>query len=386
MTDLSRTGATGYIGGEVLHRITNTLPDIEITALVRDVQKGTELSRAYPDVHIVHGDLDDTELIEKEAGKADLVISTQGSSPLTPDQRGTDMLIDIDAASTNHIASVKAIHAGLPSQNSNTSFIQISGATILSQDEIAHHRFGEPTSTIHSDYPSLSPLKAVISSHPNREVDNYLLALTAQTPSVKTAIIFAPIIYGEGSGPVHRRSIQIPELCRIALERGQAVQVGRGENAWGNVHVADLGEMFALLAAKAVDGDGKGSVWGEEGLYFAGAGKEVVRRPYPSFVRPAPLVCLRTDRSSSEPQTFGEIAHRIAEAGVRQGLIRDKSVESLSGEEIDQLSPHASAILGTNAREHAQRAKKVLVLSPRRHGLEEEIPMTLRREADARGV
>jgi hypothetical protein len=56
--------------------------------------------------------------------------------------------------------------------------------------------------------------------------DNYLVNL--QGP--KTALIFPPIIYGKGNGPVNQRSIQIPELSRVAIQTRQTVQVGKGES------------------------------------------------------------------------------------------------------------------------------------------------------------
>lgn len=76
------TGATGYIGGEVLHRLTKAAPKIDITALVRDAHKGSQLLRAYPNVHVVHGDLDDSILIEKTAEKADVVVRKRRARPL----------------------------------------------------------------------------------------------------------------------------------------------------------------------------------------------------------------------------------------------------------------------------------------------------------------
>jgi hypothetical protein len=41
----SSTGATGYIGGDVLYAITNAHPDLEITAMVRTLSARTQ---AYP--------------------------------------------------------------------------------------------------------------------------------------------------------------------------------------------------------------------------------------------------------------------------------------------------------------------------------------------------
>lgn len=77
----SRTGATGFIGGEVLQCVSKAAPNIEVTALVRDVRKGTELLRAYPNVHVVYGDLDDSYLIEQTAEKVDIVVRTTQLRP-----------------------------------------------------------------------------------------------------------------------------------------------------------------------------------------------------------------------------------------------------------------------------------------------------------------
>lgn len=203
-----------------------------------------------------------------------------------------------DNAATGHLNSVKAMHKGLATRRSGY-FVQISGATAVSQDEIKTKRFGESTDNVFDDGTNVDKLKDEIRNHPNRTVDNYFLSLTERTPHVRSAIVFGPIIYGEGRGPVHQRSIQIPELCRIALERGRAVQVGKGLNRWGNVHVADIGELFALLVEKAAEGSTEEEVWGEQGLYFAGAGKEIVSSVFPS----TSLHLMRANRWSSASAT-----------------------------------------------------------------------------------
>lgn len=183
---------------------------------------------------------------------------------------------DADAAATGHIGSVKAIHKALASRESGGYFIQISGATAIAQDEIKNKRFRESSDKVFDDYDNLDALKDEIKRHPNRTVDNYFLNLTKETPKVRSAIVFAPIIYGKGEGSVHQRSIQVPELCRIAIERGRGVQVGKGLNRWGNVNIADLGKLLALLVRRGAEGSTDDNVWGEKGLYFAGAGKEIV--------------------------------------------------------------------------------------------------------------
>lgn len=71
-----RTGASGYVGGQLLHELTKTHPEYNIVTLVRDIHAAETISQAYPKVRTVVGDLDDSELVEQEAGKADIVLST----------------------------------------------------------------------------------------------------------------------------------------------------------------------------------------------------------------------------------------------------------------------------------------------------------------------
>lgn len=107
-------------------------------------------------------------------------------------------------------------------------------------------------------------------------VDNYLLDVAAKNPSIKTALVMPPIIYGVGEGPINQRSIQILTLCKVALERGRAVTVGKGESRWGSVHVGDVAKLFASLAEAGAKKNQDEALWGENGIYLAGVG-ELVR-------------------------------------------------------------------------------------------------------------
>lgn len=68
------TGATGYIGGDTLYALHNKHPEWTYTALVRTKEKGSKVQDAYPNVHLVYGDLDDYDVIKEQATKADIVI------------------------------------------------------------------------------------------------------------------------------------------------------------------------------------------------------------------------------------------------------------------------------------------------------------------------
>lgn len=69
------TGTTGYIGGDALFAIIQAHPDYEIACLVRSSDKGAQIASQYPSVKLVYGSLDDVELLEGEAQKADIVLS-----------------------------------------------------------------------------------------------------------------------------------------------------------------------------------------------------------------------------------------------------------------------------------------------------------------------
>ena len=66
---------TGYIGGDVFHEIVNAHPNFNYVCLVRNSDKGAQIASVFPKTKLVYGELDDVELLEKEAGEADIVIS-----------------------------------------------------------------------------------------------------------------------------------------------------------------------------------------------------------------------------------------------------------------------------------------------------------------------
>lgn len=145
-------------------------------------------------------------------------------------------------------------------------WIQVSGATVLSIPDIANGTFGEKRDKVFSDVDGADEVRHLIQQNSGkRVVDNMLLNMA----SPKTALVFPPIIYGQGRGPVKQRSVQIPELCRVAIQTRKAVQVEKGESAWSNVHISDISQIFVRLVEKAVQGE-DGDIWNRNGLYFAG--------------------------------------------------------------------------------------------------------------------
>ncbi|RSL98264.1 hypothetical protein CEP52_010425 [Fusarium oligoseptatum] len=337
MTKVFLTGASGYIGGDLLHLLSKSHPHYRIRALVRDATKGEAIKRSFGQVQIVNGGLDDTELIAREAVGADVVVHL---------------------AATNHLKSMQTIHKALSEKargEKSQYWIQISGASVLAMPELANpsRASGSAGDNVYNDLSGIESIQSLIRQHPSRAVDNYMLSVSSDTPHVKTAVVIPPIIYGQGRGPVNQRSIQIPELAKLTLQRGKGLQVGEGLSRWGNVHIQDLSQLIIRLVERAVAGVDDGNTWGPNGLYFTGVGE----------------------------LSFGEISRRITAAAYALKLLPSKEVEQVSGAEADTLLPHGSVLYGTNARARGYRAEKVLGWTPQREGLEDEIPRVVAEEA-----
>ena len=76
LTSNHSTGVTGYIAGDALHALYSEHPDYEYACLVRSKEKAEAVKQAFPNLRIVLGGLDDSEILEEEAAKADIVLRT----------------------------------------------------------------------------------------------------------------------------------------------------------------------------------------------------------------------------------------------------------------------------------------------------------------------
>ncbi|OBR07290.1 Nucleoside-diphosphate-sugar epimerase [Colletotrichum higginsianum IMI 349063] len=339
MTKVFLTGATGYIGGSVLSLLAESHPEYAVRALVRDGSKGKLVTDAFAKVEIVEGELDDVDTITREASNADIVVHL---------------------ATTGHLKSVETIHKALSSRAAQkpAHWIQISGASALAAGEVADKARspGEASDLVFNDLAGIAELRSFIQGHPSRGVDNYIIKVAADEPKINTALVFPPIIYGKGTGPVNRRSVQIPSLAKATLDRRRGVQVGRGLSRWGNVHVQDVSRLIFRLVEKAAEAKGEEQVWNSNGLYLTGVGEI----------------------------PFGEISKLVAAAAADQGLIPTSEVDVVGPEEANSLLPHGAVLYGTNARSEALRGREVLGWAPSGESLENEIPRAVAEEASAR--
>jgi nucleoside-diphosphate-sugar epimerase len=211
------TGASGYIGGSVALKLIQA--GHRVRGLVRTQENADLISKLG--LEPVVGDLNDTDLLIREAMRAGGVIS---------------------AADAGHAASVEALIKGLA--GSSKALIHTSGSSIVGDDV----RGSQRTESIFDEY---TPLVIPKLKQPRRDID--LMVLRAAADGVRSIVICPSLIYGLGRG-INPHSVQIPFLAENARQRGVVQIVGLGQNVWSNVHIDDVVDLYVLALAKAPPG------------------------------------------------------------------------------------------------------------------------------------
>jgi len=203
------TGATGYIGGAVAAGLIDA--GHRVRGLVRDPGKVGDV--AARGIEPVVADLDDGEVLNREARAADGVVS---------------------AANADHLPSVQALLAGL--EGSGKPLLHTSGSSVIGDD--ARGNFAGA-----AIYDETTPFVVHPGKQPRHALNQTVLAAAAR--GVRAIVICPTLIYGTGRG-MNPHSIQIPFLVRQAREHGAARVVGQGLNRWSTVHIDDLVDLYRL--------------------------------------------------------------------------------------------------------------------------------------------
>ncbi|KAI4522720.1 NAD(P)-binding protein [Schizophyllum commune Loenen D] len=305
-------GVTGYIGGMVLADLLKR-PDIssyKIRALVRNKEKAEKLKELG--VEPVLGELDDVDIIEKEASEADVVIAT---------------------ADCDHEPSAHAILRGAKKRFEATGkrpvFINTSGTGVLSDNA----RGLTTTDTIYDDS-NVEQMASIPLTQIHRPVD--VAIVDADTAGyVYTYIILPSTIYGWAKhdlvdrGIANYRSVQVPVLAAASLERRRAGMVGKGVSRWPSVEVHELGDLYNIIFGKATK-DPESLGHGKNGYYFG----------------------------ASDEHSWYEISKAIGEALVKLGRADDPEPTSFTKEELEKYFA-GSEYWGSNSRARANHSKSL---------------------------
>ncbi|KAJ6550982.1 hypothetical protein DFH09DRAFT_1039023 [Mycena vulgaris] len=241
------TGATGFIGGTViaslLHREDYKRGDVEVTCLVRDEGRAAVL-RARVGVKVVVGDLDDVDIVVAAAAEADVVIHT---------------------ANADHPKGGRAILDGLKARHACTGIrsilIHSSGTGALTDN--ARGEFA--SEKVYEDI-DCADIRAIPKTYVHRETDTMISEASVEG-YIRGYVVMPPLIYGRGTGPFSRTSVQVPALIRAALKLGQAIHVGPGLSMWNGVNIQDLVDLYFILIDDALSGSPKAPT-GLECFYF----------------------------------------------------------------------------------------------------------------------
>lgn len=202
------TGASGFIGGSIATGLVRA--GHHVSGLVRNPEHAVELQALG--ITPVIGSLDDSQLLQEQARKADGVIN---------------------AASSDHRGAVEALIEGL--RDSAKVLLHTSGSSIvgdasggLGSDRIYHEGQLPP--------PTADKAARVA-------IDELVVAAAGQ--GIRSAVLCNTLIYGHSLG-VKRDSVQLPRLYRQALKSGVVRHVGPGQNIWSNVHIEDVVNLYLL--------------------------------------------------------------------------------------------------------------------------------------------
>jgi len=286
------TGATGYIGGSVATRLLEA--GHTVIGLARSADAADTLRKRG--IEPFAGDLNSYTPIVEATKRVDAVVN---------------------AANSDNAFVVHALLTGL--KGSGKVLIQTSGSSV-----VGTYDNGEASeTTFDEDTPfTPEPEKAM-----RVAIDNQVRA--AADGNVRSVVIRPTLIYGRGIG-VTATSIQLPKLIDVARKAGVPRHVGRGQNIWGHVHIADVADLYMLALEKAPAG----------ALYYAENGEA----------------------------NFKAVAQSI---GRMLGL-GDQTQDWPIGEAVDGLGPGAYLSFGSNSRVRGVKSR-ALGWQPKGRALFDEI-------------
>lgn len=313
MVQVFLTGATGYIGGQILHVLLSSY-DYDVTVLVRTQEKAEDLLQKTKNrVKIALGDLNSADVLTSNVQLADLVIS---------------------AADAGHLASVRTIAQAMAAKTTKTIYIHTSGTSVLG-DGLGQSK---PAPKVYSDIADIDAINALPESQPHRVVDKYVLEIQDQNPLSTVVQVSPSTIFGKSDGYGHQYSAQIPLLVKLSIQNKKAFTVYEGADVWSHVHIRDLGELYGLLIGKLVGGESIPS--GKAGFYFG------------SY----------TQQFSAEiDHLWGDVLRKVGQLLKERGALDSADVEALTPEQIAQFSGKAVAphYFGTNSISRADNGVSI---------------------------
>lgn len=234
-------GATGYVGGTVLHRLLSStdtvLANVQVSALVRGQERADKLKATYGDriECILFRDYDETDLLADIASQHDVVVN---------------------AGSGFHPASAEALVRGLaagPDRGQPKWMIHTSGCSNISDRPLTGQAFPDREWDDADAAQVYRFEKAENEKHWYAQRAAELAALDAgRTRGVHVVSLQAPCIFGTGEGLFQRAGLVIPITMAYVVSRGYGFALGAGTAVIDYVHVADLADLYAACVGEVL--------------------------------------------------------------------------------------------------------------------------------------
>lgn len=270
-TKILLVGATGYVGGSILSHITKTDPSAQVTALVRSPGDVEKISKSFPKVHIIQGDLSDDTRVKEAAANANIVIYAARNT-----QDGLAALMD-------------GLSSSPPSPpHHGALFIMLSA--IISLADPKNLRLGEDPphdSDPMSDLDDAEAIKALPDHHWHVAQERAFFSLAEDRNSrggrrvVTPVVMGLPLALGAGAGPVRTEGF-VHDYIRAVIRRAGdgakgAFVMGQGRNVWSWCATRDVADAAWTIVKRWRDDEGRG--WDEElgGYYYVEAGQLAMR-------------------------------------------------------------------------------------------------------------
>lgn len=249
-------GATGYIGGTVLHYLTQSAAlarCLPITVLVRGADAADKLKSAYGDQisTVLLTTLDDIDFVTKIASEHDIAVNA-----------GTGYHAASAEALVHGVAKRKAATAGTNGDEGGTErqwVIHTSGCSNISDNPLAGETYPEDFWLDDADpqriYEVLKEKEARV-SYPQRTAE---LAVLEAGPrlGVGATVLQIPAIFGLGRGLFSTAEAVVPTFLRFVLDEGYGPMLGDGTGQMGFVHVDDLAGLYVRFVEEVVGGGGQ---------------------------------------------------------------------------------------------------------------------------------
>lgn len=248
------TGATGFVGGTILHTLCNRHPTSRIKVLVRQ-GSSMVIQSAYPKLELVVGDLSSLSLLTTAAADADFVIHAAGDNVPA-------VCAMIDGLASRH-----------GSEESTARIISITGPRSLIDLSKPITGDRRENSRPWSDIVDAHAILGAPQGRMHADADQAIIAHSI-AQGIGTILVSPGQLWGQGKGPLKTESNSATYYSAVK-RRGRAFVVGSGTATWSWTSVGDLADAVLFLMERSlIGGSEERSRVGvnRDGYYFVSTG------------------------------------------------------------------------------------------------------------------